>query len=137
MTIDANGKIGGCLKFNNTGNLIGKPGPLNNDTNDWTFACWMKVNSSHNGCLFSDRTEINTTGVSIFYYRSEWLVDDGVRWQFTPRTAISANTWYHVCVVRKKNVGKYLYINGILDSSTATTGTPTTISTQAFAIGNS
>lgn len=137
VTIDANGKIGNCLKFNNTGNLIGRPGPLSNDTNDWTFACWMKVNTVHTGCLFSDRSIVDNTGIAVFYKNTQWIVDDGVRWQFTPQNAIATNTWYHICVVRKKGIGKYLYINGVLDSSTATTETPTIVTTEAFAIGNS
>jgi hypothetical protein len=58
-----------------------------------------------------------------------------VRWQFTPKTTISTNRWYHICVIRKKGVGKYLYIDGVLDSSTTTTGTPTIVNTSKYAIG--
>jgi hypothetical protein len=98
----------------------------------------MKLNSTSAGqCLFSCRTTVDQKGIAVFYYGSTWLIDDGVRWQFTPTVTIAANKWYHVCVVRKKDVGKYLYINGSLDSSTTTTSTPTVASTTNFTIGNS
>lgn len=137
-TIDSNGKIGSCYSFNGSSSyLLGTQNFLSNNTEDWTFCCWMKVNNSHNGCLFSCRNSINNNGIAVFYYNSQWIIDDGVRWQFTPTVTINANIWYHVCVVRKKGVGKYLYINGILDSSTTTTGTPTNVCTTNFAVGNS
>ena len=137
VTITANGKLGNCLYFNNKGVLIGSPSPLSNDTDDWTFACWMKVNAVHNGCLFSDRNSTNMNGITIFYYSNQWIIDDGARWQFTPTNTIAVNTWYHVCIVRKKGIGKYLYINGDLDSSTTTIGTPGNICVTNYAIGNS
>jgi hypothetical protein len=98
----------------------------------------MKLNSTSAGqCLFSCRTIVDQKGIAVFYYGSTWLIDDGVRWQFTPTVTIAANKWYHVCVVHKKDAGKFLYINGSLDSSTTTTSTPTVASTTNFAIGNS
>ena len=69
------------------------------------------------------------------YIRTSWIVDDGVRWQ--PTASISANTWYHICIIRKKEIGKFLYINGVLDKETTATGTPTTVSTTNYSIGAS
>lgn len=137
VTIDTAGKLGGCLYFNNTGNLVGSPGPLSNSTSDWTFACWMKGASfSNSGCLFSERTAVASTGITIFN-GSSWYIDDGARWTITPTTTISVNKWYHICIVRKGGVGKYFYINGVLDSSTVTTGTASSVNTQSFVIGSS
>lgn len=130
------GKLGGCYSFNGSAYLMGTQNFITNNTNDWTFACWMKLNATTTGqTLFSCRSEVSPYGITIFYYGSSWLIDDGVRWQFTPSVTIAANTWYHVCVVRKKGVGKYLYINGSLDSSTTTTTTPTAVNTTSYAIG--
>jgi hypothetical protein len=96
----------------------------------------MKLNATTVGqTLFSCRTSASERGITVFYYGSQWLIDDGVRWQFTPKTTISTNRWYHICVVRKKGVGKYLYVDGVLDSSTTTTGTPTIVNTSKYAIG--
>ena len=136
VTLNTNGKIGGCYSFTNSAYLMGTHSLITNTTNEWSFACWMKLNATTVGqTLFSCRTSASERGITIFYYGSQWLIDDGVRWQFTPKTAISTNRWYHICVIRKKGVGKYLYIDGVLDSSTTTTGTPTIVNTSKYAIG--
>lgn len=130
------GKLGGCYSFSSGAYLIGTQDFISNSIGDWTFACWMKLNATTTGqTLFSCRSATAATGITIFYYGSQWLLDDGTRWQFTPSVTIAANTWYHICVVRKKGVGKYLYVNGVLDSSTTTVGTPTTINGAAYTIG--
>ena len=131
-----NGKLGGCYSFNGSAYLKGTQNFISNNTNEWTFACWMKLNATTTGqTLFSCRTATAATGITIFYYGTQWLLDDGVRWQFTPNVTIAKDTWYHVCVVRKKGVGKYLYINGTLDSSTTSTATPTNVNTTCYSIG--
>lgn len=138
-TVNTNGKLGSCYSFNGTSSyLLGTHNFITNNLQDWTFSCWMKINATTAGqTLFSCRTSVSSTGITVFYYGSQWYIDDGARWQFTPTVTIAKNTWYHVCVIRKKGVGKYLYINGVLDSSTATTGTPTIISTTNYTIGAS
>ena len=137
-TLNTNGKLGGCYSFNGSSSyLLGTQDFISNDIGDWSFACWMKINATSAGCLFSCRTSSTYTGITIFYYGSQWLIDDGVRWTLTPTVTIATNTWYHICIVRKKGVGKYLYVNGALDSSTTTTGTPTIISTTNYSIGGS
>ena len=140
-TVNTNGKLGSCYSFNGTNSyFIGTHNFITNNLQDWTFSCWMKLNSTSSSTgqtLFSCRTSVSSTGITVFYYGSQWYIDDGARWQFTPTVTIAKDTWYHVCVIRKKGVGKYLYINGVLDSSTATTGTPTIISTTNYAIGAS
>lgn len=135
---NANGKLGGCYSFNGSAYLMGTHDCINNNIDDWSFACWMKLNATTVGqTLFSCRTSASEKGITVFYYGSQWLIDDGVRWQFTPTITIEKDKWYHVCVVRKKGVGKYLYINGVLDKSTATTGTPTIVNPTLYAIGSS
>ena len=136
VSLNTNGKIGGCYSFVNSAYLMGTHSFITNATNEWSFACWMKLNATTTGqTLFSCRTSASEKGITVFYYGSQWLIDDGVRWQFTPKTTITANRWYHVCVVRKKGIGKYLYIDGVLDSSTTTTGTPTIVNPSKYAIG--
>lgn len=137
ITYTTGGKMGGCYQFNGTSSyLISNSSPFSNNTDNWSYTCWFKPNNQHNGCLFSCRTGTNSTGMTIFYYTDQILFDDGVRWQFTPSTAIATGTWNHLTFVRKKGVGKYCYLNGILVGSTTTTGTQTTVGT-AYAIGGS
>lgn len=139
VTISSSGKLGNCYSFNGTNSyLFGTHNFMSNDISDWTFSCWMKMGVTNtNQCLFSCRTEASASGITIFYLAGTWAIDDGVRWAFTPTTTISANKWYHICVVRKKDVGKYLYIDGVLDSSTTTVGTQTKVSTTNYSIGSS
>lgn len=139
-TVDNDGKIGQCYSFTKASNqyLMGAPAPLNNDMNEWSYACWFKPTDVHNGCLLSNRTTTNTTGIALFYYNNnQFLFDDGTRWQFTPTIRITPGVWNHIVCVRKKDVGKYLYVNGVLSNSTTTTGTPAIATSPYFSIGNS
>lgn len=131
------GKLGGCYSFDGTNDLLsGTNPPLNNDTDEWSFCAWVNFSTIKNAGLFSNRSTTGNTGIIVVVSSAgKVLVDDGVRWTVTPNTTFTANTWYHICVVRKKGVGKYLYINGVLDSSTTTTGTPTIASPTRFMVG--
>lgn len=135
-TVDTNGKIGKCYSFNGSSNyLLSTQNFLTNSTGDWTYCCWMKLNSTTAGqCLFSCRTAVDTTGITIFYYGSKWYIDDGARW--SPANTISANTWYHISIVHKQGTGIFIYINGVLDKSTTTTHNMSTIASN-FTIGAS
>lgn len=138
VVIDNNGKIGKCYKFNGTSSyLLGNYSPFTNNTQEWSYACWFKPENSHYGCLLSVRTATAATGITVFYYGSQFLIDDGVRWEFTPSTAVKIGEWNHLAVTRKVNSGKKLYLNGELINTIATTGTPTTVSTTNFSIGAS
>ena len=137
-SVNTSGKIGSCYSFNGTSSyLLGTNAPLNNNTTDWSFCCWVKVNSSHNGCLYSNRTNTSNNGITIFWYSGQFLFDDGVRWQFTPSTSIANNTQYHLAFTRQAGVGKKFYVNGVLTDSTSTLGTPTTANPSHFMIGAS
>lgn len=138
LTYSNNGKIGKCCNFTTGSYILGTQSFLTNSTEDWSYCCWMNLTEGTAGqCLFSCRNSINSTGITIFYYSTQWYIDDGARWQFTPTNTIAVNTWYHICVVRKKGVGVYLYVNGELDSSTSVTHTPTDVCTTNFSVGSS
>lgn len=134
------GKIGGSYSFNgSSAYLLGTQSSFSNNTEEWSFACWVRLNTtSVNQCIFSCRTIADQRGISIFYFGSQqWAFDDGVRFQFNQSTSIATNTWYHICAVRKKGVGKFFYVNGVLDGSTTETGTPSYVNTSKFSIGGS
>lgn len=136
-SINNNGKIGKCYSFNGSSSyLISNSTPFGNNTKYFTYSCWFKPNNQHNGCLFSNRSQTNTTGFTIFYYTNQFLFDDGVRWQFTPSTAIPINTWSHLTFVRSPQ-GKFFYLNGVLKNSTSTVGNATTANASTFSIGAS
>lgn len=127
------GKLGQCFSFSdNAFNYIApQSSGLSNDTKDFTFCCWVRLRSiTTTQCLFSCRTGANYYGFTIFHYSNkQWLFDDGARWLFTPTTSFALDTWYHICFVRKIGIGKYFYVNGVLDSSTTTTGTLSGVNT--------
>ena len=139
-TSNTSGKIGKCLSFNGTDSyILGTHDCFTNaSATEWSYACCIKVNNSHNGCIWSCRNSTNNNGMTIFYYSGSWIFDDGSRWQFTPKTTINSGTWYHVCFTRSASTGKRCYyLNGVLDSTTSTSTAPTNVCTTHFAIGNS
>ena len=138
VIINNNGKLGGCYSFNGSSSyLLSNKSPFSNSTDDWSYACWFKPNNQHQGCLFSDRTGVGLTGMTIFYYESQLLFDDGDRWQFTPSKAITVGVWNHLVFTRQKGVGKKLYLNGELINSINNTNNQTTVSSSNYMIGAS
>ena len=140
VTANTSGKLGGCYSFNGSSSyLIGTNSPLNNNSTEWSYCCWVKFTTlSKDQCLYSNRTSTASTGITVFYDNGgNILMDDGVRWTVALTTPFVVDTWYHICVTRKAGVKKCLYINGILQSSTTTTGTQSTADSTRFTIGAS
>lgn len=131
----ASGKIDKCAYFNGSSYLLSSTGPLSNSVNDWSYSCWFWADTRHAGCLFSSRSAVDTAGIAIFWYSDRIFFDDGVRWE-TSSSPVGLSQWVHLTFVRKKGVGKYLYVNGSLAASTTTTGT-TTAAGPRFSIGQS
>ncbi len=119
------------------------------DSDDWNFGngnftvdFWVRFNTlSGYNWLWSQRADSNNSIELFLYitgpdaYFQMIAVDNGnilVNY-YTPRTAISLNTWYHVAVVRNSNSWK-TYLNGAnIHSQTANVTLPD-ISTN-FVIG--
>ena len=140
VTVSNSGKIGKSYYFSGTDSfLYGTQDFIDNNIKDWTIACWVKLDSGKTDfqAIFGCSTENTYNNLGVFIKLSgAWVVDDGKRWTTETKT-LNANTWYHLCFVRKAGVGKFIYINGVLDSSTTVTGTPTKISPTNFTIGTS
>ena len=135
-TINTSGKTGSCYDFDgNNSYIVGSPSIFTNDTSSWSFACWFKPTSGATGCLFSDRTNANEHGITIFYNADYFIIDDGIRWTINT-TEHSVNEWNHIAVTRTLSEKK-LYINGNLIGSTSTIGTPTIVNEEHFTIGMS
>lgn len=125
-TVDNSGKIGKCYAFSGSSQYL----RLNQkviDTSQFTISFWMYATDvSANHCIFSTR---NVTSGAVNIY----LLSAGIRfdtsttanWQtgFKP----SANTWYHITLVQDATT-KYLYVNGVLNTSTAGTTDLTQVS---------
>lgn len=132
------GKFSKAYNFDGSNDyLLGTPAPLNNSSDEWSYACWFKPTVSHKGCLYSNRSvDGNVTGITIFYYESKIFVDDGGRWEPSSKD-ITVGKWNHVVITRKKGTGKYLYVNGKLSASTSTTNNQTAANATSYLIGMS
>lgn len=132
------GKFSKAYNFDGSNDyLLGTPAPLNNSSDEWSYACWFKPTVSHKGCLYSNRSvDGNVTGITIFYYESKIYVDDGGRWEPSSKD-IAVGKWNHVVITRKKGTGKYLYVNGKLSASTSTTNNQTAANATSYLIGMS
>jgi len=132
------GKFSKAYNFDGSNDyLLGTPAPLNNSSDEWSYACWFKPTVSHKGCLYSNRNATSSSsGITIFYYQSNVYVDDGGRWNPSSKDII-VGKWNHVVITRKKGTGKYLYVNGKLSDSTSTTNNQTAANATAYLIGMS
>lgn len=132
-TVNNNGKIGKCYVFTSGSSnyITASPAPFSDSTTEWSFACWFKPTTSHQGCLFSNRISTSTTGITIFYANGSIYVDFGERWSFTPSVAITVGVWNHIAFSIKRNSVSSCYINGqLVGTYTFTTATTIASATQ-------
>ena len=127
---------------------------LTTDSPSWTIECWLYA-SEHsrysapqyflgkgNGqnVLFSVKSgddpiaTINTNVLEVQFYSTT------VGWTYMsswPSGTISLNTWYHVALCKDTTDGNryYLYLNGVLVSSTPNIANPAANNGQPFEIG--
>lgn len=118
------GKIGKCYLFSNSYLRIDKK--LIN-TAEYSISFWMyPTDVSSNHCIFSTRN-VNSGAVSVYLLPAGIRFDTSTssNWQtgFKP----SANTWYHITLVQDATK-KYLYVNGVLTTSSAGTTTLSQVS---------
>jgi len=138
-TIDDNGKIGKCYKFNPDNSSSGqKYLMLNKNLSDilptngksFSFACWIKItgNLYSNGCGLISANQYKATGVGLYINNSTKKIHihmcyNGTEqeWIATKMTALQNNVWYHVTYTYNET-GRQMtvYINGVnVDSTTA------------------
>jgi hypothetical protein len=126
-TVASAGKIGKCYNLDgSTAAYIElSKAPLSNDTEEFSYACWFyPANTTTSMCLYSNRTESNSNGISIFVFNSgSILYDAGDRWSQST-SLIPATTWTHLVFTYKKGVGRKIYINGVEKYSINTAPAP-------------
>ena len=77
ITTDTNGKVGSCYSFNGSNSYIKLDSSVfSNSTTEFSYTCWFKPAATTSGCLFSCRTGINNTGISIFINNSGTILFD-------------------------------------------------------------
>lgn len=126
-TVDNNGKIGKCYSFNGSSNYLRINEKLI-DNAQYTISFWMyATNVTANQCIYSSRN-VSNGAVNIYLLSTGLRFDYGTNWVtgFKP----SANTWYHITFVQDATK-IYLYVNGVLNTSTTATTTLSQVSSIA------
>ena len=120
-TSDNSGKIGKCYSFNGSSSYLRTQTNVNSISSHFSVSFWVRLNNnSSNQTFLSSRTSTGF-GFSIFYIGNAGIrFDNGSnssdsQWQSS--TTISTSAWAHICVVQD-STKRYIYKNGVLDSST-------------------
>ena len=119
------GKIGSALEFDSGNDHVNIPGSAILDvTGDLTVTLWVKPavdSSSFHASWNFFIYQRNPLKYEIGYYNTEGprfkpYNAAGTNFDFSPNLSLSANTWYHMAMVRQ---GAFLgiYMNGILQDS--------------------
>lgn len=137
ITEATSGKIGSCYKFANSFIKLNKP-VLNNSVQEFSITAWVKFNSNVPSCVFSDRTVVNSTGISLFLMQTGHIYfDTGARWDCNPLTKFPTNAWFHIAFIYKRGQYRKIYLNGVLVGSVTSAPAPTTTSSTWATIGAS
>jgi len=111
---------GASAYFDGTGDYLLTGSAISlNGTGDFTVECWFRTDDASTSASIIDfRVSGSTNPAPIIYFASSnvyWFAAGANRIQSgaggTAQTTISANTWYHIAVVRSSGSTK-MYING-------------------------
>ena len=137
-TIDNAGKIGKCYLLNGSSSYIELNSALcSNETTEFSYACWVKFNSTASCCLFSNRTAVDSNGVTLFVNNNGNILFDIGKERHTKAYTFSTGTWYHLAFTYKKGATKKIYVNGAEIYSAGTSGTMTSAAATKSFIGAS
>jgi hypothetical protein len=146
------GKFGNGLKFDGADDYVSITNQNYFMTIPFSFSAWFNLNQ-----LASDKggawETIAESSCSIDPWRSWTLVvNNGGGWNnkirfdvydsgktlhdFASNSAVSINTWYHAVVTIESNGDMKMYVNGVLQTDTANTGSIWTTSCPHFLVGS-
>lgn len=110
-------------KFNT--NYIERSNVINNPS---TTAFWIKFDSLSNQIVFTDYNTVASLGI----YNNNLLIGYGADCKLTyPKTIITTDKWYHVCIVKSSNTTAEFYLDGILQTPGSTTDYWTKVGTNS------
>ena len=110
-------------KFNT--NYIERNNVVNNPS---TTAFWIKFDSLSNQIVFTDYNTVASLGI----YNNNLLIGYGADCKLTyPKTIITTDKWYHVCIVKSSNATAEFYLDGILQTPGSTTDYWTRVGTNS------
>ena len=110
-------------KFNT--NYIERNNVINNPS---TTAFWIKFDSLSNQIVFTDYNTVASLGI----YNNNLLIGYGSECKLTyPKTIITTDKWYHICIVKSSNTTAEFYLDGILQTPGSTTDYWTRVGTNS------
>ncbi|MBK9734023.1 MAG: HYR domain-containing protein [Saprospiraceae bacterium] len=128
------GLLGNALSFDGLNDHTERSPLTGLSSADFTFEFWFKANSLSSFPIFFSqdksftstpafRAEIGSTSQNVrFFFNSA----SGSVTNSTPNNTVSANAWTHYAIVRTGNTFRS-YINGVLQTTTVASGSPTLV----------
>ncbi len=140
------GRVGQGLLFDGTDDFLDAnavdPGNFS-ETDAFSFSAWVYPTASNDGITHTIASHVSSNKGWSMILRSDGTVQfsrqsSGLIFKTaTSAGVLSPNTWYHVLgVVNALGTSMTLYINGAVDSTSASTGTLGTMTGGAFKIGS-
>lgn len=128
------GKNGNAFQFNGTTSYVNLPNTSNefNFTEDFTISTWVNVTlATKTQIFFGNYANGGTYGYGYTFtivgsrIGLELRNGNTIGIYATPTSAIAANTWNNITVVRKVGQNTKIYVNGTLSSGSYTNGNNT------------
>jgi len=128
------------LKFNGSSNYVtlGTSGSIAQASAAFSLACWVKLNASSTGLIFTPVGDI-TGSLNRFYLQisdnkvTTYVKTSGTSASLSGNNVIPLNTWVHL-VMTYDGANVRVYINAVLDQTVVCTGSCTS-SASGMAIG--
>ena len=128
--------VGGIISFDGSNDIVTIPNNVSLDTQTPTVEVWVRTNATNQNGFWFEKGAVNTQ-YALFQEGGliQWRMYIGGITQLSTTTAVYMNTssWYQV-VGTFTSGSRKLYINGVLVSSDAQTGTIAT-DTRGMSIG--
>jgi len=128
------------LRFNGSSNYVtlGTSGSIAQASSAFSVACWVKLNASSSGLIFTPVGDI-TGSLNRFYFQisdnkiTSYVKTDATSASLSGSSVIPLNAWVHL-VMTYDGANVRTYINAALDQTVVCTGT-CTASSSGMAIG--
>ena len=137
-------ELGNYLDFDGSNDYVSIPSssttPIDFTSKSYSIECWVNIDSNTIHPIlakYGTTDSLRSTNFNITSSRNlslyERISSSGHTSLST--SALSLNTWHHVCVVRKSSQVEF-YIDGELDNTVSATGTPNSGGAQNINIGS-
>ena len=127
------GKVGGAYTFTGVNDRIILPSALVSGTGDFTLSAWIYPTGT-TGYIMGNYAPVNNSG-GIKLYIEQGVLKLSIQGAQVSGSSIPVGAWHHVSATRKAGVAR-LYIDGVLNATSATGLEGQIAGLRNFAIGN-